>query len=94
MDRAADLPAQLVVTVVPPNSHAPRPTGDIIVSVNGAPLLTLPLLPGVDPLSASAPLANATLAALGHSVTVGYSGDNNYEASDGLASASRRAGRC
>ncbi len=82
--QGSDLPLQLVVTVAPPNSHAPRPTGDIIVSVNGRPLLTLPLLPGLDPLTAITPLANATLAALGNRVTIGYSGDNNYEASDGL----------
>ncbi len=84
--RAQDstLPAQVIVTVVPPNGHTPRPTGNIIVSLNGRPLLTLPLLPALDPLTALTPLANATLAALGQRVTIGYSGDNNYEASDGV----------
>ena len=78
------LPAQLVVTVAPPNGHAPRPTGDIVVSVNGRPLLRVPLVRGADPLTSVSPLLNAGLAALGQRVTIGYSGDNNYEASDGL----------
>ena len=78
------LPAQLVVTVAPPNGHAPRPTGNVVVSVNGRPLLTVPLVRGLDPLTSATPLLNAGLAALGQRVTIGYSGDNNYEASDGL----------
>ena len=80
----AGAPAQLIVTVVPPNDHAPRPTGDVIVSVNGQPLLTVPLVAGLQPLTALTPLAQGTLAALGQQVTIGYSGDNNYEASDGV----------
>lgn len=84
--RAQDvgLPAQLVVTVVAPNGHEPRPTGDVVVSVNDRPRLTIALIRGLEPLTAITPLANATLAALGQRVTIGYTGDNNYEASDGL----------
>ncbi len=77
-------PAQLIVTVVPPSDRAPQPTGDVVVSVNGRPLLALPLVRGLEPLTAATPLANAALAALGQEVKIGYSGDNNYEASDGV----------
>ena len=80
----ASLPAQVIVTVAPPNGVTPRPTGDIIVSINKQPLLTLPLIPAADPLTATTPLANAALAVLGNHVRIGYSGDNNYEASDGV----------
>ena len=61
-----DPPAQLTVTVVPPaNAEAPRPTGNLIVSVNGTELATLPLMPGTEPLTALTPLTAATFGALG-----------------------------
>jgi hypothetical protein len=79
-----DSPAQVIVSVVGPNGSTPRPTGNVIVSVDGISLLTLPVTQGLQPLTSITPQLIATFAALGLQVTIGYSGDNNYEASDGL----------
>ena len=82
--QTADLPVRVIVTLVPSNGVTPRPTGDVIVSLDNRVLLALPLLRALDPLTSITPLANAELAALGRRVRIGYSGDNNYEASDGV----------
>ena len=83
---AQDLPAQLVVTVVPPkDAGAPRPTGSLVMSVNGS-------LGRDDPARAGNRAADsghrrsrpARFALLGQTVTISYSGDSNYEASDGV----------
>ncbi len=82
--QAADPPVQLSVSVVAPNGDTPRPTGNLTVSVNGISLVTLPIALGLQPLTSITPQLIDTFAALGFTVTIGYSGDNNYEASDGL----------
>jgi len=82
---AQDTPVQGSITVVPPKDvGAPRPTGSIVVSLNGRTIATLPLVPGTDPLTSLTPLVTATLSTLRQKVTVSYSGDSNYEASDGV----------
>ncbi len=82
---AQDPPAQLSLTVVPPkDAGAPRPTGSVIVSVNDRVVATIPLVPGTGPLTAVTPLTAGTFAVLGQKVTISYSGDSNYEASDGV----------
>jgi hypothetical protein len=80
------LPAQLTVTVVPPSGvAAPRPTGAVTVSIDGRPALSLALGSGIAPLTAITPQLSVALTALGHRVTISYSGDSNYEASTGIA---------
>ena len=64
--RAQDLPAQLSVTVVPPaNVDAPRPTGNVVISLNDRKLATMPLIPGTGPLTAITPLTAGALSVLG-----------------------------
>ncbi|MGH2942784.1 MAG: Ig-like domain-containing protein, partial [Solirubrobacteraceae bacterium] len=81
-----DLPVQLTVTVVPPNgTPGPRPTGGVVVSVDGRRLLSLPLVRGIASLTSITPQLSIVLDALGHRVTIRYSGDSNYEASTGIS---------
>jgi hypothetical protein len=83
--RAAGVPAQLTVTVVPPSGlPAQRPTGGVTLSIDDRPLLTVPLVRALAPLTSITPQLSVALAALGHHVTISYSGDSNYEASDGI----------
>jgi hypothetical protein len=79
-------PLQLTVTVVPPSgASAPRPTGGVTVSIDGRRLLSVPLVPGIAPLTSITPQLSAALDVLGHRVTIRYSGDSNYEASTGIS---------
>jgi hypothetical protein len=85
-ERGDGPPLQLTVIVVPPSGvAAPRPTGSVIVAIDGSPLLSLELGGGIEPLTAITPQIFAALTALGHRVTVRYSGDSNYEASTGIS---------
>ena len=80
------VPLQLTVTVVPPsNAAGPRPAGGVLVSVDGRRLLSLPLVGGIAALTSITPQLSAVLDALGHRVTIRYSGDSNYEASSGIS---------
>ena len=82
---AQDLPVEAIVTVIPPkDAGAPRPTGSIVVSLNGRTIATLPLVSALRPLTSFTPLITATLSALGQQVTISYSGDSNYEAVEGV----------
>lgn len=81
---AQDPPVQMSVTVVPPSgTQGPRPTGDVIVSVNGRRVLTAPLTSLTNPVTTATPLLTGAVSLLGQQVTIAYSGDSNYEASDG-----------
>jgi hypothetical protein len=85
-ERDDGVPLQLTVTVVPPSGvAAPRPTGSVIVTIDGGPLLSLELGGGIEPLTAITPQIFTALTVLGHRVTVRYSGDSNYEASTGIS---------
>lgn len=64
---------------------ASRPTGSVIVTIDGGPLLSLELGGGIEQLTAITPQIFTALTALGHRVTVRYSGDSNYEASTGIS---------
>jgi hypothetical protein len=78
-------PLRLTVTVVPPSGvPGPRPAGTVRVSVDGRTLLSVGLLRGLAPLTSITPQLSVALEALGRRVTIGYSGDSNYEASTGL----------
>jgi hypothetical protein len=80
------VPVQLTVTVVPPSGAAgPRPTGGVTISIDGRPVLSLALVRGIAPLTSITPQLSAALDALGHRVTISYSGDSNYEASTGIS---------
>jgi hypothetical protein len=79
------VPVQLTVTVVPPSGvPASKPTGGVTVSIDGHPLLTLALVRGLAPLTSITPQLSVALELLGHRVTISYSGDSNYEASNGI----------
>lgn len=83
--QADRLPLRLTVTVVPPSGvPGPRPAGSVRVAVDGRPLLSVALARGLAPLTSITPQLTVALEALGHRVTIGYSGDSNYEASTGL----------
>jgi hypothetical protein len=80
------VPLRLTVTVVPPSGiAAPRPTGRVSVAVDGRRLVSLVLVGGIAPLTSITPQLSVALRALGHRVTINYSGDSNYEASTGLS---------
>ena len=82
---AQDLPAQMSVTVVAPSgTHGPAPTGDITVSLDGDKIATVPLTGATNPLTTATPLLSAGLHLVGKQLTIAYSGDSNYEASDGV----------
>jgi hypothetical protein len=86
--RAQDggVPAQLTVTIVPPSgAAAPPPTGSVIVAIDGSPLLSLRLGGGIARLTSITPQLSVALMVLGRRVTIGYSGDSNYEASTGIS---------
>jgi hypothetical protein len=79
-------PVQLMVTVVPPSDAAgPRPTGGVTVSVDGRRLLSIPLVQGLAPLTSITPQLTVALALVGRRVMIRYSGDSNYEASNGIS---------
>lgn len=79
-------PAQLMVTVVPPSGiAAPRPTGTVMVSVDGRRLVSIALVGGLASLTSITPQLAVVLALVGRRVTIGYSGDSNYEASTGIS---------
>jgi hypothetical protein len=79
-------PVRLTVTVVPPSSAAgPRPTGGVMVSVDGRRLVSIPLVRGLAPLTSLTPQLAVALALVGRRVTIEYSGDSNYEASTGIS---------
>src|SRR5204862_7177012 len=81
---AQNLPAQMSVTVIAPSgSDGPAPTGDITVSVDGRKVATVPLTSVTNPITAVTPLISGALNLLGKEVTITYSGDSNYEASEG-----------
>lgn len=86
---AADPPTQMSVTVIPPNPAAPQPTGNVTVSLDGHKLATVPLSTVTNPIAAATsvtaltPLLSGTASLLGQQVTIGYSGDSNYAASNG-----------
>jgi hypothetical protein len=75
-------PVQLAVTVVPPSDAAgPRPTGGVVMSVDGRRLVSIPLVRGLGSLTSITPQVVVALALVGRRVTISYSGDSNYEAS-------------
>ncbi len=77
--------AQMSVTVVAPSgTDGPAPTGDITVAVDGRTVATVPLTAATNPLTGVSPLISAALKLLGREVTITYSGDSNYEASEGV----------
>ena len=77
--------APLQVTVVPPSdAPGPRPTGELVFSAFGAEFLRVPLAPGTDPLTALTPMISSRLLPEAGDFTVTYTGDSNYEASDGV----------
>jgi hypothetical protein len=79
-------PVQLTVTVVLPSGAAgPRPTGGVIVSVDGRRLVSIPLVRGLASLTSITPQLAVALALVGRRVTIGYSGDSTYEASAGIS---------
>jgi hypothetical protein len=79
-------PVQLMVTVVPPSGAAgPRPTGSVMVSVDGRRLVSVALVGGLASLTSITPQLAVVLALVGRRVTIGYSGDSNYEASTGIS---------
>jgi hypothetical protein len=79
-------PLQLNVVVVPPsNVPGPRPGGRIAVSIDRRQLLSIRLSGGLAVLTSITPQIAVTLKALGHRVTISYSGDSNYEASTGIS---------
>src|SRR3954470_18518737 len=79
-------PVQLTVTVVPASGVAgPRPTGSVMVSVDGRQLVTIPLIRGLAPLTSITPQLAVALTVLGRRVVITYSGDSNYEASTGVS---------
>src|SRR4051794_40969362 len=83
---AAAPPLQATVTVIAPSgAPGPRPTGGVTVSVDGRRLLSVPLVRGIAPLTSITPQLSVALTALGHRVTISYSGDSNYEASTGIS---------
>ncbi|HEX8156930.1 MAG TPA: hypothetical protein VF526_06045, partial [Solirubrobacteraceae bacterium] len=83
--QVSGLPVQLMVIIVPPNnSPGPRPTGSVIVSLDNRQLLSIPLIPGLKPLTSITPQVTIALTLLGHRVKIRYSGDSNYEASTGI----------
>ena len=82
---AQGLPAQLSVTVVAPSGTQGRaPTGDITVSLDGANIATVPLTGATNAVTTVTPLLSAALHLVGKELTITYSGDSNYEASDGV----------
>jgi hypothetical protein len=79
-------PVQLMVTIVPPsNAAGPRPTGGVMVSVDGRRLLSIPLVQGLAPLTSITPQLAVALELVGRRVMIRYSGDSNYEASTGIS---------
>jgi hypothetical protein len=79
-------PVQLMVTVVPPSGAAgPRPTGGVMVSVDGRRLVSIPLAGGLASLTSITPQLAVALVLVGRRVMIGYSGDSNYEASVGIS---------
>jgi hypothetical protein len=89
----ADLPlpenvdsAGAVLTIVPASSFlGPRPTGDVTVMVDGRPVAAFAIRPGRLPGSSiipAPPLITAVGNAVGHTVTLSYSGDATYEPSE------------
>jgi hypothetical protein len=80
------LPLQLnVIVVAPSNALGPRPGGSIAVSIDRRRLLSIRLQGGLAVLTSITPQLAVTLKALGHRVTISYSGDSNYEASTGIS---------
>ncbi len=81
---AQSSPAQMSVTVVAPSgTRGPAPTGEITVSLDGRKIATVPLTSATNPITTATPLLSGALKLLGREVTITYSGDSNYEASDG-----------
>ncbi len=81
---AQSSPVEMSVTVVAPSgTDGPAPTGDIIVSLDGRKIATVPLTSVTNPVTTVTPLLSGALKLLGREVTITYSGDSNYEASDG-----------
>ena len=78
---AGDDLGELTIAVVSSNGGAaPRPTGRVFVSADGGGL-TLRLARGTERMTSVARTTSDSLAALGTSVTITYSGDSNYETS-------------
>jgi hypothetical protein len=77
-------PLEAKVTVVPP-AGGPTPTGQIVVSLDDRPLLSVPLGSGLLSVTALTPLAGAAVSLLGRHVEISYSGDANYEPSAGFS---------
>ncbi len=83
--RDADVPELMSVTVVPPSGmNGPTPTGDVVVSLDGDELLSVSLGSPASGVSRVTPLIAGAVSLLGRRITVNYSGDSNYEASDGV----------
>jgi len=75
-----DPPAQMSVTVIAPSgTTGPRPTGDVIFSVNGRPVLSAPLTSVTNPITTVTPLLGGAASLLGQQVTITYSGDSSYQ---------------
>ena len=90
---AGDDLGELTIAVVSSNGGAaPRPTGRVFVSADGGGL-TLRLARGTERMMSVARTTSDSLAALGTSVTITYSGDSNYDqrGRDGDASNRRAA---
>jgi hypothetical protein len=85
-DVPGDAPVQLVVTIVPPNgTTSPTPSGDVVISLDGRELLSIPLPSELSFVTTLTPELTGVASLLGLQLTVSYSGDSNYEASDGVA---------
>jgi hypothetical protein len=79
-------PLQLTISVVAPSGiPGPRPTGAVRVIFDGRPLVSLVLEDGLAALTSITPQLTVELKALGHRLTISYSGDSNYAASSGLS---------
>jgi uncharacterized membrane protein YgcG len=77
---ARGLALQLRVKVVAPDGSAgPPPTGRIAVALDGRRLVAIPLTLGAGGTALALPWIVVELSLTGHELSVGYSGDANYE---------------
>lgn len=83
---ATEIPVTVICTVSPDVAGSPVPTGSVTVNSNGTALGSVALSPDGRGNSVGSVTGNFTAGS--YSISTDYSGDSNYEASSGIATAS------